>query len=56
MAGWDDILKELSETMSQSDYVRRKYLRKLSEYTGRNTIAYNYTFSRRITCGCGSYN
>lgn len=44
MAGWDDILKELNETMSQSDYVRRKYLKALSEYTGRNTIAYYSAF------------
>lgn len=44
MSGWDDILKELNETMSQSDFVRRKYLRKLSEYTGRNTIAYYSAF------------
>ena len=40
MAGWDEILKELNETLSQSDYVRKKYLRKLYEYTGRNVIAY----------------
>lgn len=40
MAGWDDILRELNETMSQSDYVRRKYLKLLSDYTGRNTIVY----------------
>ena len=44
MAGWDDILKELSETMSQSDFVRRKYLKRLSEYTKRNTIAYYSSF------------
>ena len=44
MAGWDDVLKELNETMSQSDFVRGKYLRKLSEYTGRNTIAYYSSF------------
>ena len=44
MAGWDDILREFNETMSQSDFVRRKYLRKLSEYTGRNTIAYYSAF------------
>ncbi|MFQ9854816.1 MAG: SDH family Clp fold serine proteinase [Bacteroides caccae] len=44
LAGWDDILREFNETMSQSDFVRRKYLRKLSEYTGRNTIAYYSAF------------
>lgn len=40
MAGWDEVLKELNETMSQADFVRRKYLKKLAEYTGRNVIAY----------------
>lgn len=44
MAGWDDILKELNETMSQTDFVRRKYLKHLSDYTGRNTIAYYSSF------------
>lgn len=44
MAGWDDILKELGETLSQYDYVRRKYLKRLSDYTGRNTIAYYSAF------------
>lgn len=44
MAGWDDILKELNDTMSQSDYVRRKYLKKLSGLTQRNTIAYYSAF------------
>lgn len=47
MAGWDDILKELNETMSKSDYVRRKYLKRLSEYTGRNAIAYYSAFLNR---------
>lgn len=40
MAGWDEVLKELNETMSQADFVRRKYLKRLAEYTGRNVIAY----------------
>lgn len=40
MAGWDEVLKELNETMSQADFVRRKYLKKLADYTGRNVIAY----------------
>ena len=44
MAGWDDKLREFNETMYQSDFVRRKYLRKLSEYTGRNTIDYYSAF------------
>lgn len=40
MAGWDDILKEFQETLSPADYVRRKYLKDLSNYTNRNVIAY----------------
>ena len=40
MAGWNDILKEISETQSTYDYVRRKYLKELADYTGRNVIAY----------------
>ena len=38
MAGWDEIIKELGETPSQIDYVRRKYLKELSDYTGRVSI------------------
>ena len=44
MAGWDDILRELGETPSQIDFVRRKYLKELSEYTKRTTIAYYSAF------------
>lgn len=40
MPGWDDILNELGQTPSQHDFVRRKYLRELSELTGRNVITY----------------
>lgn len=44
MAGWDDILKELGQTPSQVDFIRRKYLCQLAEYTGRSTIAYYSAF------------
>ena len=40
MPGWNDILSEIQETPAQFDYVRRKYLRQYSDYTGRNTICY----------------
>ncbi len=40
LAGWSEVLKEISETQSQQDYIRRKYLTELSDYTGRNVIAY----------------
>jgi serine dehydrogenase proteinase len=39
MPTWNDILEEI-HTASIHDIVRRKYLRELQEYTGRNTIAY----------------
>lgn len=44
MAGWDDILRELGDTPSPVDIVRRQYLKSLSDYTGRNTIAYYSAF------------
>ncbi len=40
MAGWDDIVKQVGETPSEVDYIRRKYLKTLIETTGRNLIAY----------------
>jgi len=45
MPTWGEILKELREVMEREkkspfDMVRRKYLKKLSDYTGRNTILY----------------
>ena len=40
MASWDELLKEIGSTPSQQDTLRSKYMKKLSQYTGRNTIAY----------------
>lgn len=40
MGSWNYIFDEIRQTQSQYDYVRLKYLRDLSDYTGRNTIAY----------------
>lgn len=40
MPSWHDILKELQETGSAQDIVRRKYLRQLHVKTGRNVIIY----------------
>ena len=45
MPTWGEILKELKDTQDKEkkppfDTVRRKYIKKLSEYTGRNTILY----------------
>ncbi len=40
MGSWNDILREIQETQSQYDYIRRKYLKELSDYTQRNVITY----------------
>lgn len=44
MPNWNDIFKEVVQASSQvpnaPDVVRRKYLKKLFDHTGRNTIAY----------------
>ena len=40
MAGWNDILDEISNTPAQFDYIRNKYLKELCNYTKRNVICY----------------
>lgn len=40
MADWTGILNELQKSRGDFDGVRRKYLKRLSNYTGRNVIAY----------------
>jgi ClpP class serine protease len=40
MGNWNDLLDELREAGSPFDIIRRKYLLKLHEVTGRNIIAY----------------
>lgn len=50
MAGWDDILKEIENTPIQHDYIRRKYLKQLSDYTKRNTIGYYSAFLTKKNC------
>lgn len=40
MPNWHDILNEIGKIGSPHDVVRRNYLKKLSDYTGRNTIVY----------------
>lgn len=49
MPNWSEILKELEECkrVDALDYVRRKYLKKASEITGRNIIAYYSGFLQR---------
>jgi hypothetical protein len=46
MPNWKEVLQEINEVnvnsirSSSIDFVRRKYLRELSDFTGRNVIAY----------------
>ncbi len=45
MPNWNNLLREIAQTKEQDhispfDIVRRKYLKQLSAYTGRNVIAY----------------
>lgn len=40
MGSWNDLLAEVQSAGSVHDLTRRKYLRQLSELTGRNTIVY----------------
>ena len=40
MGNWNEIFSEIQNTNSQYDYVRRKYLSQLSEFTHRNIITY----------------
>lgn len=40
MPTWDEILKDVSSSPNIYDITRRKYIRELSDYTGRNTIIY----------------
>lgn len=40
MGNWNDILKELQNTGTQYDKVRRKYLANFARYTKRNVVAY----------------
>lgn len=40
MPTWNEILQEIGTQTTPFDSIRRKYLKELSDYTGRNTIIY----------------
>jgi len=40
MANWNEILNEINKEGGTHDIIRRKYLKKLSQHTNRNVIAY----------------
>jgi ATP-dependent protease ClpP protease subunit len=50
MPNWNDVLSEINILAQQSnplDVVRRKYIKELSEYTGRNVITYYSGFLQK---------
>jgi len=47
MPNWSDLLVELNQMGSPFDVLRRKYIRELHEYTGRNVIAYYSGFLQK---------
>ena len=47
MANWKDVLDELREMGGTHDVIRRKYLKKLQNITGRNVIAYYSGFLQK---------
>ena len=62
MPNWKEVLLEINDAHAQKlsespiDFVRRKYLRELSEFTGRNLIAYYSGFLQRPNSLDGSIN
>ena len=44
MAGWDEVLREVSSVPNVLDTTREKYIEQLSMLTGRNTICYYSSF------------
>jgi hypothetical protein len=47
MPNWSDLLVELNQMGSPFDVLRRKYVRELHEYTGRNVIVYYSGFLQK---------
>lgn len=47
MPTWDEILKNIGSTVNVFDSTRRKYIKDLSDYTGRNTIIYYSAFLQK---------
>ena len=47
---WSEILKEMEDCkrVDALDYIRRNYLKRLSDITGRNTIAYYSAFLQKF--------
>ncbi|MBM6759835.1 SDH family Clp fold serine proteinase [Bacteroides mediterraneensis] len=47
MPTWDEILRNIGSTVNIFDSTRRKYIKDLSDYTGRNTIIYYSAFLQK---------
>ena len=51
MPNWHEIGDEISKTGSPFDVIRRKYIKELSDYTGRNVIIYYSGWLQKATNG-----
>ncbi|MCD8205169.1 MAG: hypothetical protein LUD29_00935 [Clostridia bacterium] len=47
MPNWSQVLKNLGETENPLDAMRKKYLAIMSQYTGRNVIAFYSAFIQK---------
>lgn len=59
MPSWNEVYREILTIQDKKfalDLVRRKYLKKLSEKTGRNTIAYYSGWLQKPGIGNSSIN
>lgn len=56
MPNWSDLLVELNQMGSPFDVLRRKYVRQLHEYTGRNVIVYYSGFLQKPELGANGGN
>src|SRR3989339_268104 len=55
MGNWNNILDEIQATGSTYDVIRRKYLDKLYEVTGRNVIAFYSGWLQKQQLAAGGY-
>jgi ClpP class serine protease len=51
MPSWHDLLREINERGGAHDVVRREYLQKLHDYTGRNVIIYYSAWLQKPNLG-----
>jgi hypothetical protein len=51
MANWSELLTEITQLGSPFDILRRKYIKELAEYTGRNVICYYSGFLQKPELG-----